>query len=398
MSDIERYPRLMGAFLTVTGLAATGILYRIDPTALVSAVHYLVHESGRGRLVLTDELLSKAQLEEDIEATESLSALRDRFASSAIVESDDPLLQQNQERFVQLLAPGGWAQQPIAVAPRVSVVEAALTRVESEDARLVAREISGAAGRAERLASSIAYLGPLRDDPRVAYPLGHTVSALPVGEKGEFTAAFLVANTKTRVAYKTPDDEWKEALLSTAVAEWCSHLDIAQAIHVRPMGKLGHQLRFRVGGAQRDPTAIGVGASQLLPVVVLVLGAPPRSMLLLEQPELHLHPKVQARLADFFMKARPDLQLVIETHSEYLVTRIRLRIAEQKESASDIAVLFAIRRKEDGDSGGEFTDFKALSLDELGDFDYWPPDFFDSLDADMVALSQAIAARLRRHD
>lgn len=258
-----------------------------------------------------------------------------------------------------------------------------------------AAELRAALERAARLAAATIYLGPLRDDPRVAYPLGHTISALPVGEKGEFTAAYLLDNASEWLTYGPPEGPARSGPLSNAVKTWCQYLGIADETEVAPMGKLGHQLRFEVGGHLRDPTAIGVGASQLLPVVVLVLGAPAGALILMEQPELHLHPKVQSRLADFFARARPDVRLVIETHSEYLLTRLRVRVAEETLSPHDIAVLFATRRQTGDERSASHTEFETLDVDELGDLKRWPDEFFDSLNDDGVALAEAVSRRMR---
>jgi predicted ATPase len=120
---------------------------------------------------------------------------------------------------------------------------------------------------------------------------------------------------------------------------------------------------------------------------------------LLEQPELHLHPKVQSRLADFLAMARPDIRLLVETHSEYLITRLRLRVAEKALPQEDVAALFASQRLDaEADAGTVVhTEFRKLSVDEFGDFSAWPEDFFDSLDTDSVALANAVARRLHEH-
>jgi hypothetical protein len=255
------------------------------------------------------------------------------------------------------------------------------------------------------------YLGPLRDDPRVAYPLGHTVTNLPVGEKGEFTAAYLDEHRHRRVRYITPSNQPANAPLMEAVSGWCQHLGIADEVDVVSRGKLGHELRLAMHGQPRDPTAVGVGASQLLPVVVLVLGANRDALVLLEQPELHLHPNVQSGLGDFLARAKPDIRLLVETHSEYLVTRLRLRVAEGELSREDIAVLFARQKTtefavadlgEDGDERSESstvqrevaTVFERLLMDKRGDFESWPEDFFDTLTNDAVALARAVSSQV----
>lgn len=108
---------------------------------------------------------------------------------------------------------------------------------------------------------------------------------------------------------------------------------------------------------------------------------------MLEQPELHLHPAVQSRLADFLLFARTDLRLVVETHSEYLITRIRRRVAEGARASKNIAVMFAER---DGDA----SNFRSLVLNDVGDFSDWPRGFFDTQDEDGRAIVRAVRASL----
>ncbi len=388
-------------YLFVSGVTPVQFAYRVSSEALAQIVYDMVERSGTGRLNVLHQIIADAEDPEDIV---SLQALQQRFADDEIITRDDPTLAPVFDRYAALLVPDGWLVVPIAVpAARVasfSQVRFGMFGVPDYIPKQLAETLAEmvlALDRAQHIAGGTIYLGPLRDDPRVAYPLGHTVGGLPVGEKGEFTAAYLLDHGTELTTYGTPSGSMRNAALSRAVIEWCGYLGIADAVEVEPMGKMGHQLRLKVGGELRDPTAIGVGASQLLPVVALVLGAEPGAIILMEQPELHLHPKVQSRLADFFIRARPDVRLIIETHSENLVTRLRLRVAEQQLSPEDLSVLFA-SQKPANDQGTLYTEFRELSVGELGDFDFWPEDFFDSLDQDASALAKAVASTIRRSD
>jgi hypothetical protein len=383
------------SFITVAGITPSRLVFRADEDELRAEFRHLV-ESGPGARWLLDELRTGRSGTPDDARLKRVSAL----AARANHQQLGPLGDDDREFLFGVFrdseAPAGWSSEPIARLPRRGPLWRRATEAETHVSRAaLARDFGRGLDQLERLADAVLYLGPLRDDPRVAYPLGHTVRALPVGEKGEFTAAYLRENHRARIRYGKPEGTLASDLLPAAVDRWCEHLGIATRIQVTPQGKLGHQLGLMVGGSERDPTAIGVGASQLLPVVVMVLGAPEGAVVLLEQPELHLHPKVQSRLADFLVYARPNVRIVVETHSEYLLTRLRLRIAEEKIDREQIAVLFA-RQRPDDETGasGVHTEFSHLSLDELGDFDHWPEDFFDSLALDNVALAQAVAKRL----
>jgi predicted ATPase len=163
-------------------------------------------------------------------------------------------------------------------------------------------------------------------------------------------------------------------------------LGVGETVGVEDQGKLGRGLRITVNGIPRDLTTIGVGASQLLPVITIVLAADAGSIVMLEQPELHLHPAVQSRLADFFLFARPDVTLIVETHSEYLVTRMRRRAAEGSISGDKVALMFA--EQIDGT-----TQVRRLHMDSLGDLDVWPVGFFDTQEEESRALVAAISRK-----
>ena len=156
---------------------------------------------------------------------------------------------------------------------------------------------------------SIRYLGPLRDEPKPVYPLEALVNPTDVGYRGEHTAAVLDLHRYRIVGYIKSQDvndllaaKQVSAPLHAAVVDWLSYLGVAESVRTADLGKMGHQLQVKTDGRSKehDLTNVGVGVSQLLPIIVLALLAPSPALLIFEQPELHLHPKVQARLVDFF--------------------------------------------------------------------------------------------------
>jgi predicted ATPase len=157
----------------------------------------------------------------------------------------------------------------------------------------------------------IRYLGPLRDEPRSLYPLHTTADPLDVGLHGEFTAAVFHNFQRTDVRYipsihfanDSDDKKSTTTNLRQAVFDWLAYLDVASKVDTRDEGKLGHGLSVFLEGSKagHDLPHVGVGVSQVLPIVVMCLLAGPDTTAIIEQPELHLNPKVQTRLADFFL-------------------------------------------------------------------------------------------------
>lgn len=120
-------------------------------------------------------------------------------------------------------------------------------------------------------------------------------------------------------------------------------------------------------------TAVGVGVSQVLPILVMGLLAPSNTLLLVEQPELHLHPNVQARLGDFFMGlAKCDKQCLIETHSENLVSQLRYHIVQASEQEKSDCLIYFV----DQDNQGAAR-FNPIEISPQGNILNWPDGFFD---------------------
>lgn len=118
-------------------------------------------------------------------------------------------------------------------------------------------------------------------------------------------------------------------------------------------------------------TDMGYGLAQFLPVLVHCYYAPEGSTLILEQPGMHLHPKVQSQLADLLIEVitERNLQILIESHSEHLLNRLQRRIAEERISHNQTALYFC--RNEKGVSNIE-----QLEMDEFGNIANWPENFF----------------------
>lgn len=115
---------------------------------------------------------------------------------------------------------------------------------------------------------------------------------------------------------------------------------------------------------------VGFGVSQVLPVLVALLTAIPGQMIILEQPELHLHPRAQAALATLLIDAaKRGVRVVAETHSSLLLTAIQTLVALGKIAPNEV-MLHWFQRDEDG-----VTQIESCELDEAGAFGEWPEDF-----------------------
>src|SRR4029079_2407774 len=102
------------------------------------------------------------------------------------------------------------------------------------------------------------------------------------------------------------------------------------------------KVKTRPGASEVLLTDVGFGVSQVLPVVTLLQYVPEGATVILEQPEIHLHPLAQAGLADVILQAATHrrVQVILESHAEHLLVRLQRRIAEEEISSDDVKLYF----------------------------------------------------------
>lgn len=303
------------------------------------------------------------------------------------------------EKLAQLPSSGELSAEQLEVLPRKLLEPLALPRRnpwlvehfeqmpfrgEVEQHNLGGMLDAGTAFVQRWFSKNVRHLGPLRAAPQPLYGLPEAASGNSVGQNGEYTAAVLSAYSKRLAPVPLPDGTVRRVKLGTAVDQWMAALDLLAAVRSHDRGKLGYELELDVEGVKRplDLTTVGVGVSQALPIIVLGLISEPGTLLLFEQPELHLHPDVQASLGDFFLAlARSGRQLMIETHSEYLVNRLRRRQKASPElEASELVRLFFFER-----SGSEAkVRHGRIGLD--GSMPDWPSGFLDTAVREVEAM------------
>lgn len=244
----------------------------------------------------------------------------------------------------------------------------------------------------------IHYLGPLREEPR---PLGtsHTTSAPKyIGQRGELIEVVLRNLGTDPITVPLPGELLgRDVRLIDAVQSWAAHLGLVEKVEIEDRAEYGLTVMVKPHGMDSTLplSAVGVGVSQLLPVLVLCLLSEPGSVILLEQPELHLHPALQQRLADFLIAiARSGRQVIVETHSEYMVSRLRRRIVEDAddELLSMSKVIFAERDHETG-----LSSYRDVELTPYGGIDEWPEGFFDQASEEERAIIIGGLRKRRQH-
>jgi hypothetical protein len=177
----------------------------------------------------------------------------------------------------------------------------------------------------DRFITDLRFLGPFRTPPARRYTFSG-IAAADTGISGERAVDLLI--TEFLLHPKTRP-------LSLEVSRWMQKLSLANRVKVRPLAKRSNIFEVSVSGAGPAGKAnfadVGFGISQVLPVLVQGYLVPRGGTYIVQQPELHLHPDAQAALADFFLfLASRGVNSIIETHSEYLLVRLRRRLAEKQ--------------------------------------------------------------------
>ena len=130
------------------------------------------------------------------------------------------------------------------------------------------------------------------------------------------------------------------------------------------------------------PVQTGFGITQVLPIVVAALSANEGSLLLIENPEVHLHPKGQSAMGEFLAEvAASGVQVLIETHSDHILNGVRRAVKNKVLLGEETAIHF-FRSKREADETNH-VQVQSPLLGNDGSIDYWPEGFFDQFDKDM---------------
>lgn len=240
----------------------------------------------------------------------------------------------------------------------------------------------------------IHYVSADRLGPQDTYPKNNFGRFVHVGKIGEFTG-YVLFNKREALVHQDLHIREKEiegilienidATLSTQAGFWLSEILDTPNVKV-----LVEDLRadlvillFKFGNQEREfkPANVGFGYSYILPIVVSGLIAQPGEILMVENPEAHLHPSAQSRLTHFLCKvAATGVQVFIESHSEHILNG--LRVAAVKEDVpvkhSDIHVLYFQKQPEQP--------VVQIPINPDGGIDQWPDGFFDQTDKDFKIL------------
>jgi predicted ATPase len=230
---------------------------------------------------------------------------------------------------------------------------------------------------------SLIYLGAERIGPRDTYPLRDTALTGEVGPTGERIPGFLYAGADERVL----PDLALQGIPGTRRRQVEGHMRRffpGCRVEVEKVpGASAVMLRLGTSAATElhTPHHTGFGLTQVLAIVVVALSLAEGGLLIVENPEVHLHPGGQALMGGFLSQvAAAGVQVIIETHSDHVLNGVRRAVKTDLLSSEAVSLHFFRPRGTDGREGA--AQVESPVMDEDGRLDSWPDGFFDQFEKD----------------
>jgi predicted ATPase len=238
---------------------------------------------------------------------------------------------------------------------------------------------------------SFTYLSAERVGPRTSFALSEPAGrAMAVGTRGEFAPQLVAAHGDRRMTLAgLRHAEARSTKLRDQLEAWLAHVSPGVRLEAKAFPDIDVvQLGFRFARASEvseafRPTNVGFGLTYTLPVLVALLSAQPGALLLVENPEAHLHPRGQALIGELLARAAAaGVQVLCETHSDHVLNGVRVAVARSRLEPAAVAVHFFTRTREGAH------EVLSPAIQPNGRLTQWPEDFFDQWDRSLEELLQ----------
>lgn len=244
---------------------------------------------------------------------------------------------------------------------------------------------------------SLTYVSADRIGPREIYPASSRMQQTGVGARGEFAPWFIDQNQDLEIpaAMCRPDTAPN---LRRQTEAWLASFFPGSSIEIEAIPRTNqYAMRLRTSSATRyhRPTNVGYGLSHVLPVIAACLGAVGFAqqeqrlapLVLVENPELHLHPAGQSAMGVFLARAAASgAQVIVETHSDHVLNGIRRAVKGIDDQSTLTPDQVAIHFFQPRDDDGKRPQVISPLIDANGTIDSWPEGFFDQFDKDTESL------------
>ncbi len=208
-----------------------------------------------------------------------------------------------------------------------------------------------------------------------------------IGTSGEYTAHFLALYRDKMIPNGELSHPSAESLkLGFQVEAWMGEISPGTRITINDNPQLDLvSLEYSYGLSNLyRATNVGFGISYALPIIVAVLSSKPGTLILIENPEAHLHPKGQSKMGQLLaLAASCGVQVVVETHSDHVLNGVRLAVHDGKIKPEDVQLNYFQRIDEHGQL---ITEIISPKIDKNGRINKWPTGFFDQTQKDLIQL------------
>ena len=264
---------------------------------------------------------------------------------------------------------------------------------ESDVLRQISPSISKNVFKASLFNDSFHYLQAERIGPRVSSETSDYLvrQHRQLGNRGEYTAHFLhIFGTSIKINTALHHPKANSSDLRDEIEAWMGEVSPDTRIEIKAYSELdlvNLQYTFtrgkQISNAYRS-TNVGFGITYTLPVLVALLSAEKGSLVLLENPEAHLHPRGQVKIGGLMaLAAKSGIQVLVETHSDHILNGIRLSIHSGALSPTDVSLNYLERREY---NSGSRVVINSPQVDKNGRLDHWPEGFFDEWEKTLDAL------------
>lgn len=201
------------------------------------------------------------------------------------------------------------------------------------------------------------------------------------GCNGEYLFGFYADNKNESLKNDKLLSNQDSNSLSTQVVFWLKEiLDLNLEPRIQEIDNINIKVFYKnndLNGAELSPFNLGAGVSYLTKILILGLSLEQNNVLIIENPEVHLHPKAISKLADFFVfLANAGIQVIIETHSEHILNKTRYAIFKEKISEQDVQIYY--REQVEEESISLNINKRGKYIDKNGQIVKFPKGFFDS--------------------
>jgi len=228
--------------------------------------------------------------------------------------------------------------------------------------------------KVRRLLNEISYVGPIRQKPERLYEISGDMPE-NVGMRGEFAPEIIFRK--------------KNSDMIKFIEEWLHRFDVGHHIKCEPLSPEYFSLNLKK--SKESPLIniadAGFGVSQVLPLIVQGYFSEKENLIIAEQPEIHLNPKSQVVLADLFSNlVNLNKGVIVETHSEHLILRIRRLISEGQLESKNVALYFVEKKQ-------NISNIREVPIQKNGhiEMEHWPKGFFEDSLRESLGLARAQA-------